>query len=257
MYFPGDPLFRPGPDLQLGAGAGPRAPASPCSTSTPRCRTGRWPTGSTSCCGGRGRHPDRRPAMTGAPGVSTPSQTVGPFFAVGAALGGRRRTWCPPARPARSGCAAGCSTAPGTPVPDALVETWQADPDGAFDHPRRPARRRSHGPGRASAASVAAPPTRPAARRSGPVKPGPVPGPGGARQAPHVDVSVFARGLLDRVVTRLYFPDEEAANARRPGARHGGPAERRATLVAAATRRRVPRSTSASRATHETVFFAV
>ncbi len=38
----------------------------------------------------------------------------------------------------RSGCGAGCSTADGNPVPDALVETWQADPYGRFDHPDDP-----------------------------------------------------------------------------------------------------------------------
>jgi protocatechuate 3,4-dioxygenase alpha subunit len=43
-----------------------------------------------------------------------------------------------------------------------------------------------------------------------------VPGPDGTIQAPHIDVSVFARGLLARVVTRIYFPDEEAANAADP-----------------------------------------
>ncbi|MCA1717493.1 MAG: protocatechuate 3,4-dioxygenase subunit alpha, partial [Actinobacteria bacterium] len=44
------------------------------------------------------------------------------------------------------------------------------------------------------------------------LKPGPVPSPDGRMQAPHVMVSVFARGLLKRVVTRIYFPDEEEAN---------------------------------------------
>jgi protocatechuate 3,4-dioxygenase, alpha subunit len=48
------------------------------------------------------------------------------------------------------------------------------------------------------------------------VKPGPVPLPDGGMQAPHIMVSVFARGLLKRVVTRIYFPDEEEANATDP-----------------------------------------
>jgi protocatechuate 3,4-dioxygenase alpha subunit len=48
------------------------------------------------------------------------------------------------------------------------------------------------------------------------VKPGPVPGPGGALQAPHLDLSIFARGLLQRLVTRVYFADEPAANAADP-----------------------------------------
>ena len=48
------------------------------------------------------------------------------------------------------------------------------------------------------------------------VKPGPVPGPDDRLQAPHIDVSVFARGLLNRLVTRIYFPDEAEANAGDP-----------------------------------------
>ena len=54
---------------------------------------------------------------------------------------------------------------------------------------------------------------------------------GGGLQAPHVDVSVFARGLLDRVVTRIYFADEEAANAEDAVLRFL-PEDRRATLLA-------------------------
>ena len=48
------------------------------------------------------------------------------------------------------------------------------------------------------------------------LKPGPVPGPDGVAQAPHIDVSVFARGLLTRLVTRIYFPEDEAALASDP-----------------------------------------
>jgi protocatechuate 3,4-dioxygenase alpha subunit len=48
------------------------------------------------------------------------------------------------------------------------------------------------------------------------VKPGPVPAPGGSLQAPHIEMSVFARGLLKRLVTRVYFPDEAEANGRDP-----------------------------------------
>ena len=43
-----------------------------------------------------------------------------------------------------------------------------------------------------------------------------MPGPNGRPQAPHIDVSVFARGLLKRLVTRIYFPDETEANAEDP-----------------------------------------
>ena len=65
------------------------------------------------------------------------------------------------------------------------------------------------------------------------MKPGRVPWVDGRLQAPHLLVGVFARGLLKRVATRMYFPDEEAANAEDPVLLGLEPAER-ATLVARA-----------------------
>ena len=64
------------------------------------------------------------------------------------------------------------------------------------------------------------------------VTPGPVPGPDGSTQAPHLLVSVFARGLLDRLVTRMYFPEQAAANAADPVFALVTDPDRRATLVA-------------------------
>jgi len=58
--------------------------------------------------------------------------------------------------------------------------------------------------------------------------------PGGGTEAPHIDVSVFARGLLDRLVTRIYFPGEQAANRADPVLRAVADPGRRATLIAAA-----------------------
>ena len=103
----------------------------------------------------------------------------------------------------------------GAPVPDALVETWQADPDGRFDGSFR-------GFGRA--------PTDERGRwMVQTLKPGPVAG-----QAPHVDVALFARGLLHRVITRIYFGDEEAVNAADPVLATLEP-EARTTLIAQRT----------------------
>jgi protocatechuate 3,4-dioxygenase, alpha subunit len=104
--------------------------------------------------------------------VRTPSQTVGPFFAIcltqwangpvaiegGVPIGGR------------------VLDGAGDPVPDALVETWQTEPEPAF------ARSGTDDEGRWEVVT---------------------------RKAPHIDVSVFARGLLNRVVTRIYFADED------------------------------------------------
>ena len=98
----------------------------------------------------------------------------------------------------------------GEPVPDALVETWQADPTAASTT-RRPARR-----GGGFRGFARAPTDDDGTCAILTVKPGPVPGAGGATQAPHIDVSVFARGLLNRVVTRIYFADEADANAADP-----------------------------------------
>jgi protocatechuate 3,4-dioxygenase alpha subunit len=64
------------------------------------------------------------------------------------------------------------------------------------------------------------------------LKPGRVPAPGGAMQAPHIEVSLFARGLLKRVVTRIYFPDEEAANGEDAALAAIEDPELRSTLVA-------------------------
>jgi protocatechuate 3,4-dioxygenase alpha subunit len=64
------------------------------------------------------------------------------------------------------------------------------------------------------------------------VKPGPVPAAGAGVQAPHIDVSVFARGLLKRLVTRVYFPDEAEANQADPVLRGISDPEVRSTLVA-------------------------
>jgi protocatechuate 3,4-dioxygenase, alpha subunit len=108
----------------------------------------------------------------------------------------------------------------GEPVADALVETWQTDPDGHFATG-------SGGFGRCATDAAG----RWAVRT---VKPGPLPAPDGGTEAPHLDVSVFARGLLHRLVTRIYFPDEAEANAADPLLASIKESQVRARLVAAA-----------------------
>jgi protocatechuate 3,4-dioxygenase alpha subunit len=160
--------------------------------------------------------------VTGPLGV-TPSQTVGPFFALGL-------TWpdgpyvVPPETPGAIWLRGRVTDGAGEPVPDALVETWQADPAGRFDHPDDP---RGATPGFRGFGRCG---TDPAGRYGiHTLKPGPVPAPGGLL-APHVAVSVFARGLLRRLVTRVYFPDE-AANETDP-VLASVPAPSRASLIA-------------------------
>jgi protocatechuate 3,4-dioxygenase alpha subunit len=139
----------------------------------------------------------------------TPSQTVGPYFAIGLAAAGHV---VPDGTAGAIRIGGLVLDGAGEPVPDALVETWQADPGGRFSHPDDP---RGQDPSPFSGFGRC--PTAPDGSWSIiTVKPGPLPTPDGGTEAPHLDVSVFARGLLDRVTTRLYFPDEPAANAADP-----------------------------------------
>lgn len=183
---------------------------------------------------------------------STPSQTVGPFFSIGliwadgpfvVSQGTIGAFWI------RGRVLDGA----GDPVPDALVETWQADPDGCFAHPDD------------VRGEVASPDFRGFARcatdRQGSfaiftIKPGRVPDGQGRMQAPHLAVTVLARGLLDRVVTRLYFADEPVANAEDALLASLPDPERRATLLAIADRDGY-RFDIHLQGECETVFFAV
>lgn len=162
----------------------------------------------------------------------TPSQTIGPFF-------GHALTWADGPFVVPAGWPGGVRVwgylydGERQPVPDALVETWQADPEGHFAHPDDPrlpddpaadAQDQFRGFGRSAADADGR-------FEIWTVKPGQVPAPDGRLQAPHLDVSVFARGLLQRVVTRIYFGDEASANADDPVLLSVEEA-RRATLVA-------------------------
>jgi protocatechuate 3,4-dioxygenase alpha subunit len=160
------------------------------------------------------------------PGL-TPSQTVGPFFAIGL---DRDPTANLLAEGRDALRIAGTVFDAEGPVDDALVEIWQANPSGRYAHPEDDGgelrleggftgfgRCATDGDGHYEFWTL---------------KPGPVSGPAGLPQAPHIDVSIFARGLLNRVVTRIYFPDETDANAADPVLRTIDDPDRRATLVA-------------------------
>jgi protocatechuate 3,4-dioxygenase alpha subunit len=154
---------------------------------------------------------------------ATTSQTVGPFFRIGLqglysgstvtrgpaiAIGGR------------------VLDGRGQPVPDALLELWQADASGAYAHPESPQR-----PDPSFHGFCRIPTDPDGAFRFTTVKPGRVRGPGGAQQAPHIVVLIFMRGLLKHLMSRIYFPDETAANESDPVLKLV-PAERRGTLLA-------------------------
>ncbi len=174
---------------------------------------------------------------------TTPSATVGPYLAIGLTWEGGELA-VPADTPGAIWIRGTVLDGNGDVVPDAMVETWQADPDGRFDPSRYPgftgfARSQTTG-GEFAVCTL---------------KPGRVPDGEGGLQAPHVDVSVFARGLLDRVVTRVYFADEADANAEDVVLR-GLPEDRRGTLVATPTDDGY-RLDVHLQGDRETVFFAV
>jgi protocatechuate 3,4-dioxygenase alpha subunit len=159
----------------------------------------------------------------------TPSQTIGPFFH-DALLDEDRSELVSPDDPGAIRIVGSVYDGAGEVVPDAMVEIWQANTAGRYNHPADdredlPLEEDFSGFGRAGTDA-----------NGGfsflTVKPGPVPGPDGMVQAPHIMVSVFARGLLKRLVSRIYFPDEEQANVADPVLSSIEDQELRRTLIA-------------------------
>lgn len=138
--------------------------------------------------------------------IPTASQTVGPFFH----LGLDRPDWADLTRDNPSGerivIEGRVLDGDGAPVPDAMIETWQANAAGRYNHPDddradKPVDPHFRGFGRAATDGDGR-------FRITTIKPGPVPGRGNALQAPHLTLAIFARGLLRHLYTRLYFADE-------------------------------------------------
>ncbi len=182
----------------------------------------------------------------------TPSQTVGPYFSM-------RLPWpegpyvVPAGTPGAVTIYGRLLDGAGAPIPDGLIETWQASPEGRFAHPDDP-----RGPvpdgdlafrgfGRCQTGHDGT-------FKIVTLKPGALPFGDGRTEAPHIDVSVFSRGMLDRSVTRIYFPDEADANAADP-VLEAVPAERRATLVAQPAGENLLRFDIRMQGADETVFF--
>ena len=159
----------------------------------------------------------------------TSSQTVGPFFSPALLREDARRNVLtqPETAGERMRIEGRVLDGDGVPVPDALVEIWQANAHGRYHHPAdsgpAPLDRFFLGSGRSGTAEDGS-------YWFETVKPGPVAFNGERLQAPHICVTVFARGLLNHLVTRLYFEDEPA-NALDP-VLQCVPEDRRATLLA-------------------------
>jgi protocatechuate 3,4-dioxygenase, alpha subunit len=189
------------------------------------------------------------------PAGITPSQTAGPYFAYALTPAGRYAIADLATNDLVTDDAAGTRIAiegrvldgDGELVTDAMLEIWQADGEGCFpgaDPALSNARFKGFGrvecdeEGRYSFRTV---------------KPGRVPGPNGTSQAPHINVGVFARGILRRLFTRIYF-DDEPANASDPILALV-PAEARPTLVARRAGEGAYVFDIRLQGTNETVFF--
>jgi protocatechuate 3,4-dioxygenase alpha subunit len=187
----------------------------------------------------------------------TPSQTVGPYLHIGLTQGafGQPEIFAPEvAAPGIKGTHVRIEghifDGEGNPLPDALIEIWQADAQGHYTHAADGRPRSSNsvrGFGRC------------ATSKDGgfhflTIKPGPVPGPLGTTQAPHINVGVFARGMLKRLFTRIYFAGD--AHASDPILALVPP-ERRCTLIATTDPGKPGRFTFTIRlrGAGETVFF--
>jgi len=157
----------------------------------------------------------------------TPPQTVGPFLHIGLDWLNTADLTSPDVSGERITIEGRVLDADGNPVPDALIEIWQADAQGQYSN--RSARAaespatRFNGFGRV-------PTDDSGTFRFTTIEPGRVPAPDGTLQAPHIVVTVFMRGLLKHLVSRIYFPGE-AANAEDMVLKLV-PAERQRTLIA-------------------------
>ena len=200
----------------------------------------------------------------------TPSQTVGPFFAYGLTPHSRcewkpndNYDWkdtvgadlvTPDASGTRIRIEGQVVDGDGMPINDAMIEIWQADAQGRYAHPRDDRARpntKFRGFGRS------------ATDKNGfysfdTIKPGPVPGPNGKAQAPHIVFCIFSRGMLRQIYTRLYFSDE-SSNAADP-ILSLVPGDRRGTLIAHKSARgdvAVYRFDIRVQGENETVFFDI
>jgi len=136
---------------------------------------------------------------------ATTWQTVGPFFSIGLTRLYRDNLAAPGVSGERVEVSGRILDGDGKPVPDGIIEIWQANAHGKYAHPEdvqdKPLEPGFTGYGRVPADDDGR-------FRFTTIKPGRVPGPDNKPQAPHLAISVFTRGLLRRLVTRLYFPDD-------------------------------------------------
>jgi protocatechuate 3,4-dioxygenase, alpha subunit len=189
---------------------------------------------------------------------ATTSQTVGPFFKIGLSWLYRDTLVSEGVAGQRVTIQGRIFDGDGVPVPDAILEVWQANAQGKYNHPED-TQDKPLEPGFTGFARVAV--NAEGAFRFTTIKPGPVLGPDGKEQAPHLLVSIFMRGMLRRMVTRIYFPDEPRNSA--DFILNLVEAARRSTLIAKKTAQKNTKETDSTtlewnvilQGPEETVFF--
>ena len=154
---------------------------------------------------------------------ATTSQTVGPYFQIGLARFYVDDLTGPGASSGEVIEITGrVFDGDGQAVPDGVIEIWQANAEGQYPQPEFSRALESIGNsdpyvtehiqaqrGQGAFWGFGRVPTQlDGSFRFKTIKPGRVAAPDGALQAPHIAVSLFTRGLLRRLVTRIYFPDE-------------------------------------------------
>ena len=157
---------------------------------------------------------------------ATPSQTVGPYLHIGLDWLNTTDLASPGVADERIVIQGRLLDADRAPIPDGVIEIWQANSHGRYAHPDDgrvlPLESGFSGFGRTPTGGNGE-------FRFSTIKPGRVPATNGQLQAPHIMVNVFARGLLRQAVTRVYFPDDDHAS---DPVMASVPVNRRMTLIA-------------------------
>ncbi len=158
----------------------------------------------------------------------TPSQTVGPFYSLALTRKPMNVMATESTQGQRIRIEGQVFDGDGQPIPDVMVEIWQANAFGRYNHPddkqEKPLDPSFSGWGRSGTDDKCL-------YSFETVKPGPVPGANGSVQASHISMAVFARGMLTHAYTRMYFADEEA-NGSDPVLNSIKDKARRETLIA-------------------------
>lgn len=193
----------------------------------------------------------------------TPSQTAGPYVHIGLAPGAagfeifeRELGWeiaGPNAKGERIRIEGLVTDGTRAPVKDVLIEVWQANAAGVYAHPEGggDVEQGFRGWGRVISDFETG------EWGFDTVKPGPVPGRSGAVQAPHINLWIVARGINLGLNTRLYFADEETANANDPVLNLIEQEHRRATLIARLEKKGLYRFDIRLQGEDETVFLDI